>query len=61
MGVNTFLFCVIHKLSRMLHLNGLSNWSCIKKYRQCYKNGLFLQLKDADGIVFACGSFKYGT
>ena len=49
------------KLARELKMKRISSLLCIQKYRENYKNGLFRELKDVKAIIFAGGSFKYGT
>ena len=56
-----FVTRALHKLSRKLNLEQLSYRLCIKKYRNYYKETVFNSIKDVDGIIFSCGSFKYGT
>ena len=60
-GGTTFLFRAGHKIARVLRLRQLSNWLCILKYKSYFSKTLFPKIKDADGIIFAVGSFKYGT
>ncbi len=56
-----FALRLLHKISRMMKFDKLSDRLCIKKYQSYYKKTIFKSLLNVDGLIFACGSFKYGT
>ena len=52
---------VLGKIAHLLKLESASNRLLPKRYKSYYSKALYPEIERSDGIIFAGGSFKYGT